>query len=167
MKDACINELILLRFPTNLGCSAGVNNALLIHPTASQWLIANYDIAYPPTVLDSMGRELENTRRHNPNLVVHTYGYIYGRGKLENPWSNFVLTSCGVANVGLWDENIFPAYFEDDDYRDRIRYILGQWHDVISNPDHNNNNNNDQTVVGEGGRCFYNELPTSDCNKYV
>jgi hypothetical protein len=134
-REACVNELVVLRFATNLGFSTGVNNALFVHPHAPHWLIANYDIAYPPTVLDVMGRELERARAVHPDLVVHTYGYIYGRGKLENPWSNFVMTSCAVARVGVWDENIFPAYYEDDDYRDRVRYILGEWRDVIGDTD--------------------------------
>eukprot|EP00578_Thalassiosira_sp_NH16_P008586 CAMPEP_0181122760 /NCGR_PEP_ID=MMETSP1071-20121207/25497_1 /TAXON_ID=35127 /ORGANISM="Thalassiosira sp., Strain NH16" /LENGTH=232 /DNA_ID=CAMNT_0023207775 /DNA_START=733 /DNA_END=1428 /DNA_ORIENTATION=- len=42
---SCRNELIILRFSTNLGCSSGVNNPLFTHPTAPHWLIANYDIA--------------------------------------------------------------------------------------------------------------------------
>ena len=133
--QSCRNELIILRFSTNLGCSSGVNNPLFTHPTAPHWLIANYDIAYPPGVLNAMAVEVQKAKRHYPNLAVHTYGYIYGRGKIENPWSNFIMTSCAVANVGVWDENIFPAYYEDDDYRDRIRYSLGEWMDVISDPD--------------------------------
>jgi hypothetical protein len=76
-----------------------------------------------------MGLSVQNTLREMPELAVHTFGYIYGRGKLENPWSNFVMTSCAVAHVGVWDENIYPAYYEDDDFRDRIRYILGRWVD--------------------------------------
>jgi len=131
----CRNELVILRYSTNLGCSSGVNNPLFTHPTAPYWLIANYDIAYPPKVLQTMATELQKTKHHKPNLAVHTYGYIYGRGQIENPWSNFIITSCAVANVGVWDENIFPAYYEDDDYRDRIRYILGKWNDVIGDPD--------------------------------
>ena len=128
-NNNCQNELLILRFPTNLGCSPGVNNPLFTHPTSPHWLIVNYDIAYPPGVLTTMGKELEKTRQQKPDLAVHTYGYIYGRGKLQNPWSNFVMTSCAVANVGVWDENIFPAYYEDDDFRDRIRYIMGKWED--------------------------------------
>jgi len=129
--SSCQNELIILRFSTNLGCSSGVNNPLFLHPRAPHWLIVNYDIAYPPGVLNSMGTELQKTMLSKPDLAVHTFGYIYGRGKIENPWSNFVMTSCAVAKAGIWDENIFPAYYEDDDFRDRIRYIMGEWVDVI------------------------------------
>lgn len=138
--SSCQNELIILRFSTNLGCSTGVNNPLFLHPTAPHWLIVNYDIAYPPGVLNAMGHELHMTKLQKPDLAVHTFGYIYGRGKIENPWSNFVMTSCAVANVGIWDENIFPAYYEDDDFRDRIRYIMGKWVDVIESDAINNKN---------------------------
>ena len=139
--SSCQNELIIARFSTNLGCSSGVNNPLFLHPHAPHWLIVNYDIAYPPGILHAMGNELEKTLATKPDLAVHTFGYIYGRGKIENPWSNFVMTSCAVANVGIWDENIFPAYYEDDDFRDRIRYILGEWVDVIGHLDDNDMRN--------------------------
>ena len=128
-SSICRNELLVLRFPTNLGCSTGVNNPLFSHPAAPYWLITNYDIAYPPKVLTEMGISVQKTLREMPELAVHTFGYIYGRGQLENPWSNFVMTSCAVAHVGVWDENIYPAYYEDDDFRDRIRYVLGRWVD--------------------------------------
>ncbi|KAL7467751.1 hypothetical protein ACHAXS_007985 [Conticribra weissflogii] len=127
----CQNELLIIRFPTNLGCSSGVNNPLFTHPTSPHWLIANYDIAYPPGILYNMGKELKRTIFQRPNLAIHTFGYIYGRGKLENPWSNFIMTSCAVAKVGVWDEDEFPAYYEDDDYRDRIRYIIGKWRTIM------------------------------------
>jgi hypothetical protein len=149
-KDGtCMNELVILHYPTNLGCSLGVNNALFLHPTAPHWLIANYDIAYPPNILSNMALELHRARKYNAQLAVHTYGYIYGRGKIENPWSNFVITNCAVSKVGVWDENIFPAYYEDDDYRDRIRYILATWYEIINPPtstnaNHNNINNDGQ-----------------------
>jgi hypothetical protein len=110
--STCQNELLILRFPTNLGCSTGVNNPLFTHPTSPYWLIANYDIAYPPGVLNNMGLSVQNTLREMKELAVHTFGYIYGRGQLENPWSNFVMTSCAVANCGVWDEDIYPAYYE-------------------------------------------------------
>lgn len=137
--SSCQNELIILRFSTNLGCSSGVNNPLFLYPYAPHWLIVNYDIAYPPGVLTAMGTALQTTRFSKPDLAVHTFGFIYGRGKIENPWSNFVMTSCAVANVGVWDENIFPAYYEDDDFRDRIRYVMAEWVDVIGRHDDDKN----------------------------
>jgi hypothetical protein len=76
-NGACMNELVILHYPTNLGCSLGVNNALFLHPTAPHWLIANYDIAYPPNILNNMGLELHRARKYNDKLAVHTYGYIY------------------------------------------------------------------------------------------
>jgi hypothetical protein len=56
-----------------------------------------------------------------------------------NPWSNFIMTSCTVARVGMWDKNIFPVYYEDDDYRNQLWYILGEWRDVIGDTDMHGN----------------------------
>jgi hypothetical protein len=99
-----------LRQQACLGFSAGVNNALFVQLHVPHWLIANYNIVYTPMVLDLMGRELERARVVHTDLVVHTYSCIYGRGKVENHWSNFVMTSCTVARIGVWDKNIFPVY---------------------------------------------------------
>ena len=165
---ACMNELVILHFPTNLGCSLGANNALFLHPTAPHWLIANYDIAYPPDILNNMGLELHRARKYNVKLAVHTYGYIYGRGKIENPWSNFVITNCAVSKVGVWDENIFPAYYEDDDYRDRIRYILATWYEIINPPttttaNYDNINNDGQEKKKVDSYYYTNNAP----QKYI
>ena len=80
-RKACRNELVILRFSANLGCSAGVNNPLFTHPFAPHWLVANYDVAYPPGVLARIADALRETRRRKPDLAVHSYGYIYGRGE--------------------------------------------------------------------------------------
>jgi hypothetical protein len=130
-REACVNKLIVLSFTMNLGFSTGMNNPLFVHLHALNWLIANYNITYPSMVVDVMGSELKKARAVHPDLVVHNHSYIYGKRKLENPWSNFVMTSCTMASVGMWDKNIFPAYYKDEDYRNQIRYILGERRDVI------------------------------------
>jgi len=122
-------ELVIVSYPTtNLGCSVGFNNPIMLYPSAPYWLLVNYDIAYPPGVLQNTARTVHVALHAYPNLALHTFGLVYGRGRVDNPWSNFVVTAKSVAHVGLWDENIFAAYYEDDDYRDRGRYIRGSHH---------------------------------------
>ena len=53
------------------------------------------------------------------SLALHTFGLVYGRGDVANPWSKKIVTAKSVADVGLFDENLFPAYFDDDDHRDK------------------------------------------------
>lgn len=120
-----MNELVVLRFDVNHGCAFGFNDPIMTHPHAPYWLLVNHDVAYPPGVLEEMGRRLEGQAKSL--LAIQTFGYVYGRGTLQNPFSNFAVTATSVARVGLFDEDVFPAYYEDDDYRDRVRYVLGKW----------------------------------------
>jgi len=53
------------------------------------------------------------------SLTLHTFGLVYVRGDVADPVSNFAVTAKSVADVGLFDENLFPAFYEDDDHRDK------------------------------------------------
>ena len=121
-------QLIVVRYSMNLGCATGYNNPVLFVPSAPWWLIANSDIAFPPGKLHAIGQSMHHvlfTPRRTP-AGIHFFNFIYGRGSSQdNKFSIFALTAASVARVGLFDENFFPAYYEDNDYENRIRRTLG------------------------------------------
>lgn len=53
--------------------------------------------------------------RRRLRMRVH-YRYQHG----ATGWSCFALTARAVREVGTFDENIFPVYFEDQDYEWRL-----------------------------------------------
>ena len=57
---------------------------------------------------------------------IPTFGFVYGRGDVANPWSNVAVIAKSVANVGVFDKNLFLAYYEDSNHMDRVQHILGR-----------------------------------------
>ena len=88
----------------NLGVAASWNLIIKSNPQAPYWCIANSDIEFGPGALTT----LDETVQDEP-AVYHMLGF-----------AAFAITREAVAEVGWFDENIHPAYFEDNDYARRI-----------------------------------------------
>jgi hypothetical protein len=109
-----------------------MNEAVLAAPGAPWWLLVNYDIAFTPSGV--LGRIAAAVEKRLPSLLasvsaskpqpfaLHTFTFEYGA---TNTWSNFAITRQAVAEVGLFDENFYPAYWEDGDYALRASKVLG------------------------------------------
>lgn len=90
----------LLKMPTNLGVPASWNLIIKSTPFATYWMIANSDAYFPRT---SMNRLAAAAR--TDALVLSA---------AAPPWACFMIGMHAVSKAGLFDEGIFPAYFEDD-----------------------------------------------------
>lgn len=98
----------LLKMPTNLGVPASWNLIIKATPFAPWWMIVNSDAYFPRGSLN----RLQVAARRDA-LVLSA---------AAPPWACFMLGDQVVSKVGLFDEGIFPAYFEDDDYMRRCTY---------------------------------------------
>ena len=103
-----VQRLHVLRMPTNLGVPASWNLGIKALPFAPWWLIVNSDAAF---IAGSLERFATEARR---DALVLSGG--------APPWCAFALGDDVVAEVGLFDEGLFPAYFEDNDYQRRCMY---------------------------------------------
>lgn len=97
-----------LKMPSNLGVSSSWNLGIKSTPFANYWLIANSDAWFPNGSLRMF--ELNS----NQDRVI-----LCGS---KEPWCAFTIGSRVVERVGLFDESIHPAYFEDDDYFRRLTH---------------------------------------------
>jgi GT2 family glycosyltransferase len=88
--------------PANLGFGGSVNHAIRTHASAPWWCIANADVEFGPGDLARLAAEMTGAR-----WVGIT------------DWRVFGLTFEAVERVGLWDENLHPAYDDDCDYERR------------------------------------------------
>lgn len=119
----------IIRVASNLGCAGAWNEILHTTPDAPWWLIGSNDVAYQPGMLE---RIASNTRRalkaealggpFAPGLRTFA---IKGQPEEANTLPSFVLSRRAVAIVGLFDENFWPAYAEDNDYFNRIKLMGG------------------------------------------
>ena len=99
----------MLTSTQNRGFAGSVNEAIRQNISRPYWIISNFDLYAEP---GEWSRILES-------LGTFEYGANYGSGPDE--YGLFMLTPAAVKNIGLFDENFYPAYFDDNDYRYRAK----------------------------------------------
>lgn len=102
-----VTHVHYIPLPANLGVAASWNLGIKVLPHHEKWIVASNDIILQPGDLghfeDAEPRELVLTEAP-PN------------------WQLFCIGEEVVREVGLFDENFHPAYFEDDDYERRAKH---------------------------------------------
>lgn len=93
----------------NGGVASAWNQILRAHPAASVALIANHDVVFPAGVLGEALAVVDASKAQWLPLLPD-----------GDAFSAFLLTARAWARVGLFDDGFHPAYFEDNDYRDRL-----------------------------------------------
>jgi GT2 family glycosyltransferase len=88
----------------NLGCSRSWNH--IIRTSHGAWLISGSDVQFAPGDIERIMAALDANRDAS---IILAMGY-----------SVFCFTEIGLRQVGLFDENFFPAYFEDNDHFRRV-----------------------------------------------
>ena len=88
----------------NLGCARSWNHMVRTSPGA--WLISGNDIQFSP---GDIGRIKTTLEVNQDASIVCAMGYAV-----------FCFTPLGIRTVGMFDENFYPAYFEDNDHFRRV-----------------------------------------------
>lgn len=91
----------------NKGCGPSWN--YIIKNSQGPWLIVGNDIAFLPGSLQAFDRTLDK----HPNADV-----IFGGG-----YNAFLMMEKGFKRIGDFDENFYPAYYEDVDHWRRAKLI--------------------------------------------
>ena len=99
-------EQYVIYSPENLGVAGSWNLGIKMTPSAPWWAIVNYDVTWPEHSLAKLAAAAR------PDALVLSAG--------SPPWCAFALGDKVVEEVGLFDEAIYPAYFEDNDYQRRV-----------------------------------------------
>jgi hypothetical protein len=94
----------------NLGVSASWNQILRSFPESPFALLANNDVVFTPGLLAEAVSRLNPARPQFMPLLPGAAAF-----------SAFLITAATWDRIGLFSEHFYPAYFEDLDYRDRIR----------------------------------------------
>jgi GT2 family glycosyltransferase len=102
------NKVTVLDMPANLGVSGSWNLGIKSFPYAQRWFIASNDVVFEPGALE----QLSQARRDEITLT----------GDAPH-WQAFALGDEAVNDIGLFDESLFPAYFEDNDYTRRAEFV--------------------------------------------
>lgn len=104
----------VLNMPANLGVAGSWNLGIKCFPHSPYWLFMSIDNHW------MAGGLAEMERLSGPaNLVMSSVG-----------WNAFSLGKDIVQRVGLFDENYYPAYYEDTDYTERLK-LMGMSDHII------------------------------------
>lgn len=118
-----------LDMPSNFGVSGSWNLGIKCFPHAPYWFIGSADTSYLPGSLQKFAEF------SSPSRFV----------KSTAAWSAYSIGEEIIKNVGLFDEYIYPAYFEDNDYEDRM-LRAGLESQIISPGIEVNDNGGSQTI---------------------
>ena len=101
-------KVTILDMPANLGVSGSWNLGIKSFPYSERWFIVSNDVVFERGALE----QLSQARRDEISLTA------------DAPhWQAFVLGDEAVRDIGLFDESLFPAYFEDNDYKRRAEFV--------------------------------------------
>jgi GT2 family glycosyltransferase len=102
-----VGKIWHLKFPHNLGVPASWNLGIKSFPMSDYWLVCNSDVEWGGESLKMFAEQSD------PSKIVLS--------NAPAAWCAFTIGWKVVDEVGLFDENFYPIYFEDNDYEARAR----------------------------------------------
>lgn len=93
----------------NSGVACGWNMIIVDVPDAEYWMIINDDVVLAPGDLEKLAQATVDS---SEDVVQCVHGDIHT--------SMMTIKSSAIEKLGYFDENFYPAYFEDTDYNRRI-----------------------------------------------
>lgn len=132
----------IIHHDTNKGCGGGWNAGLDFGKANgfTHFAILNNDILVGPNTIQAMYDRMKkggvmltsavDVMREVivPQQVLDASQPVNNKDESESPHPNFscyMIDADTVAKVGMFDEDFFPAYFEDNDYHYRIKLAGG------------------------------------------
>lgn len=103
-----VRNVHLIDMPSNLGVAGAWNLGIKLFPHADRWLFASDDVVFEPGGLERLFED------SSAGHVVLSSAWPH--------WESFIVGENVVRRIGLFDEGIYPANFEDDDYLRRCAY---------------------------------------------
>ena len=101
----CVQDYRVYDMPANLGVAGSWNLGIKCAPFAPWWMVVSDDVVFAPGALAAFADKCL------PNVLT-----------VSNEWPHYQFFGVGeevVSEVGLFDENLYPANFEDDDFQRR------------------------------------------------
>ena len=99
--------------PCNLGVAAGWNLIIKSFINSPYWVIVNHDVSFGKGLLE----EICNVTNDTDAGIIHPNAGDFEVGSYDL----FALKENAVQTIGLFDENLSPAYGEDNDYCFRLK----------------------------------------------
>ena len=101
-----VEQTFVLTLPSNLGVAGSWNLGIKLLPHDQTWTITSNDVYFQPG-------DLEILSQASGDRLSLSEGFPH--------YHTFAVGEAVVGAVGLFDERLTPAYFEDNDYERRVR----------------------------------------------
>lgn len=107
-----IEKIYVTHFPSNQGVPASFNLIIKSFINSPYWVLANYDLAFTPGLLEELYQK----------IIIPEVGMVHGNGGDfdDGAYDLVAIKDFVIQKIGLFDENLYPAYCEDADYIMRI-----------------------------------------------
>jgi GT2 family glycosyltransferase len=113
-----IKKFSFISCDMNIGVSRGWNHLIRNYPSP-YWVISGDDNWFEAGALEKLAKYMDNE-----DSLKHAFLNLQIKEKsgaiVCSGLSTYIMTQHGFDTVGAFDENIYPAYFEDNDYWQRI-----------------------------------------------
>ena len=111
-----VKTIKVCHMPSNIGCSGAWNLIIKCYMMCPYWIIVNNDVAFTPGLLQKMNEAAQESKDcgfvHCSTIVTQPETEtLHGLG-----YDLFLIKDWVVNSYGLFDENLYPAYYEDTDY---------------------------------------------------
>lgn len=106
-KPDLVKNLWHIEVPFGLGLVGAWNLIVKTTPHSPYWVLVNDDAHFETGALSVIARDAQ----------PETLSFL----DITPSWSGIVLGDKVVEKVGLYDERLYPLYFDDDDYQRRIQ----------------------------------------------
>lgn len=157
----------------NSGCAQAWNTVLRLYPGEPFWIFAANDIQLPPGQLHSFYMKTLHISLSEPSVGMISPAIDFGSSKpLHQEFSMMFWASTrqGVLTAGLFDENFFPGYFEDDDIIWR-HFLSGMetrlLKDIVVKHGMQNGKYLSGTIIEDSQRRFVHEVRRSTNRLYL
>lgn len=104
-----IKKIKVCHMPANIGCGGAWNLIIKCYMMSPYWIIVNDDVSFGRGLLKEMA---ENVYKDPEIGLIHAHPGNFDLGS----WDMFLIRDHVIEKLGLFDENLYPAYCEDADY---------------------------------------------------
>ena len=148
IKNNLIHKFIFIKSSFNIGVSRGWNY-ILENYLETYCIISGDDNYFIPGNLKKVCEFMTEDKLNN---IMFTFNK-------EISFSTYIFTKKALETVGYFDENIYPAYYEDNDYHYRIRlsgndFIQIPDVNILSGDSNRKHSHTCSSLNASAGKCF-------------
>lgn len=141
-KPELVQNLWHIEVPFGLGLVGAWNLIVKTTPYAPYWVLVNDDAWFEPGQLSNIPDQVDTQALNFLDIVPKWSGVVFGEGMVER--------------VGLYDENFYPLYFDDDDLERRVDLASVSKKTIACRMGHNNSSTLHSGFQSVNGRSYSN-----------